>query len=271
MLGLAHTAYNYFKNYQKMAKYGFKRGSRRSRRNLLPANLQSRGKTSHRRKAVPKSLQVPRQSQGVRFWPRLSIAGPFPRSKSVKLVYTSEQISLSNSIGGVVGATRNFCLNGLFDPDLTGVGHQPMGFDQWAAFYNLYKVYKVDVKIRPLTIGNTASNSFLAAQVNASQDATPLAGATYGACCERRNCATRMLSGLMNDDVVYRSFWINEIEGHNIVDDNYGASTGGNPGNQTILKVGAGNVSATDTGDINVLVELVYHVVFYNPRTLQQS
>jgi len=28
----------------------------------------------------------------------------------------------------------------IFDPDQTGVGHQPMGHDQWAAFYRRYRV-----------------------------------------------------------------------------------------------------------------------------------
>lgn len=40
-------------------------------------------------------------------------------------------------------------INSLFDPDLTGTGHQPQGFDQWSAFYNTYQVYgaKVDLEI----------------------------------------------------------------------------------------------------------------------------
>jgi len=36
-----------------------------------------------------------------------------------------------------------FRLNGLFDPNYTGGGHQPKGFDQLAAFYQRYRVYNV--------------------------------------------------------------------------------------------------------------------------------
>lgn len=39
-----------------------------------------------------------------------------------------------------------FNLNSIYDPDRTGVGHQPLGFDQWAAFYNRYRVYGVKVR-----------------------------------------------------------------------------------------------------------------------------
>lgn len=33
-----------------------------------------------------------------------------------------------------------FSANGMFDPDITGVGGQPLGYDQWSAFYQRYRV-----------------------------------------------------------------------------------------------------------------------------------
>jgi hypothetical protein len=42
-----------------------------------------------------------------------------------------------------------FNLNSLFDPNLTGTGHQPLGRDQWSTFYSRYRVlrcqYQVDI------------------------------------------------------------------------------------------------------------------------------
>lgn len=37
----------------------------------------------------------------------------------------------------------NFLINSTFDPDSTGVGHQPLGRDQWAAIYGKYRVLHV--------------------------------------------------------------------------------------------------------------------------------
>lgn len=44
--------------------------------------------------------------------------------------------------------SRAFRLNSVYDPDLSGTGNQPVGFDQWAAFYNKYRVLSTDVEIR---------------------------------------------------------------------------------------------------------------------------
>lgn len=42
---------------------------------------------------------------------------------------------------------QRFALNDLWDPDVTGVGHQPYQRDNWAAMYNLYSVLETHVKL----------------------------------------------------------------------------------------------------------------------------
>lgn len=38
--------------------------------------------------------------------------------------------------------------NGMFDPDVTGTGHQPNGFDEWGAFYKVYRVFASKIQTR---------------------------------------------------------------------------------------------------------------------------
>lgn len=42
---------------------------------------------------------------------------------------------------------RYFRLNSIFDPDLTGTGHQPKGRDTWANVYQYYRVLSTEVTI----------------------------------------------------------------------------------------------------------------------------
>lgn len=62
----------------------------------------------------------------------------------------------------------NFNLNSLFDPDRTGTGHQPYGFDQLSALYNRYRVYGCSYVVNgyqannPIRIGAVPSNSVAA-------------------------------------------------------------------------------------------------------------
>ncbi len=41
-----------------------------------------------------------------------------------------------------------FRANSLYDPDFTGVGHQPLGFDQLAVLYNHYVVNSARIKVQ---------------------------------------------------------------------------------------------------------------------------
>lgn len=53
-----------------------------------------------------------------------------------------------------------FHANGLFDPDETGSGHQPMGFDQYMALYDHYKVLgsKITVTFAQAPADSLANN-----------------------------------------------------------------------------------------------------------------
>lgn len=49
--------------------------------------------------------------------------------------------------GAGTAATYVFSANGLYDPNITGVGHQPTAFDQFMAIYGIYTVTKATIKV----------------------------------------------------------------------------------------------------------------------------
>lgn len=61
-----------------------------------------------------------------------------------------------NSAAGVV-AWHSFRANSVYDPDSTGVGHQPSYYDQCAAIYNHYRVINSRAKASFVNNGATAT------------------------------------------------------------------------------------------------------------------
>lgn len=64
---------------------------------------------------------------------------PFRPQMQVKLHYTETFLMTTGTLG-IFGAQQTMLLNSCFDPNETGAGHQPYGFDQLALLYRRYKV-----------------------------------------------------------------------------------------------------------------------------------
>jgi len=73
-----------------------------------------------------------------------SYTADLPTKKYAKLKYC-----MVSSLGAAIAApgVHEFRANGMYDPDVTYVGHQPYGFDQLMAKYNHYVVLKSKIKI----------------------------------------------------------------------------------------------------------------------------
>lgn len=71
-----------------------------------------------------------------------------------KMLYSSDTAITLASAAANPGV-HVFSCNGLFDPDVTGTGHQPRGFDQLMLFYDHYVVQKARVSVRFFNNGTT--------------------------------------------------------------------------------------------------------------------
>jgi len=72
-----------------------------------------------------------------------TINGPLAMRQIVKLRY-AEDVNIS---AGIALGSYDFRANSIFDPNLTGIGHQPLGHDQWAVFYDHYVVLGARIKV----------------------------------------------------------------------------------------------------------------------------
>ena len=78
----------------------------------------------------------------------LAFKSPLPFRRRAKLTYhESSALSITTGSGPGVAGTYVFTANGLFDPNFTGAGHQPLGFDQWMVMYDHYTVHSCTISV----------------------------------------------------------------------------------------------------------------------------
>ena len=105
------------------------------KRSRSQANITvSAGPPSKRKRSTKKAARFPRNGVS--------------ETARAKLKYACE-VTLTTT--GISTVTRQqFAANGLYDTDITGIGVQPLGFDEWMTLYNLYTVVGGKVKATPV-------------------------------------------------------------------------------------------------------------------------
>lgn len=79
---------------------------------------------------------------------RPSVRRVFPTKKQhrTELRYFGNFININPGLGGIA-ASHVFSANGLYDPDISGTGHQPIGFDEMMALYDHYTVIGAKIRV----------------------------------------------------------------------------------------------------------------------------
>lgn len=71
---------------------------------------------------------------------------PVPQTKRCTLRYAEANVSLDPS--ATIPAEYFFRANDLYDPNYTGTGHQPLGFDQWMNLYGKFTVVNSKITVK---------------------------------------------------------------------------------------------------------------------------
>lgn len=87
----------------------------------------------------------------------------------IQLTYCDSRV-LTSSAGNSVSYV--YRLNSVFDPDYTGTGSQPLGFDNMALLYGRYRVDKAVVELKAVTGNATAGILSMAVRNDLTSDAT---------------------------------------------------------------------------------------------------
>lgn len=200
--------------------------------------------------------------------------GPaFSNSQIVKLKYV-ERISMNPAIG--VFSIYNFRANSLYDPNLSGTGHQPLGYDQWSAFYDHYNVIGAKIKCTFMSSGATAATDHALVGILLDDDVSSFSVST-SELMEQGKATTKFMSvsSAAGRAIVHKGFSAKRFFHLANVSDNVdriGSSVDGSPSEEAYFRlfVGPKNTSL-DVSNVDVLVEITYIAMFTEPKNLAQS
>lgn len=162
---------------------------------------------------------------------------------------------------------QQFRLNSLFDPDLTGAGHQPYLRDTMAALYNVYCVYGTRIEF-------TAASSDTACSVAVAMAPTPDSAAPGNISLMAERSGETWALTYDKPVKVKRWFDIGEILGQSkqtiMHDDVYSAPAASNPGQSAYLNLGFQNYNSTAVV-VNVTVLLTFYSKWWSRQPQGQS
>lgn len=181
---------------------------------------------------------------------------PFPPMQRAVLRYVED---ISFNAGQATVDHSLFRANSIFDPDASGIGHQPYGHDQYS---NIYNHYRVDKCIITAQSGSTGVGNIMGIAVQS--DATLVASST--AIREQKGTTFTTLSSYAQPAKV-TNHWSKKSTFPNDAD-GYTAQFGSNPSEEVFFDVFCTGNGLTDPGAIAVTVTLTYYVTMYEPRTL---
>lgn len=216
------------------------------------------------RRSYGKSKRRKRFSKKLKRYRHLK--SPLPTKLLVKLKYY-DFISI-NPGAGVFG-NYVFSANGMYDPNITGSGHQPRGFDQLMAMYDHYVVIKSAISVVTHQLSTTpgGSRTVLTLQDNAS-----LYGSDNDIMEWKNRKFVTMATG--SKPGVLRHKFNNKFLGRSkpLSDSQLKGSNAANPVEQAYYHVYWYNPKATvNPGDTNFSINISFTAVLIEPKQPAQS
>jgi len=177
--------------------------------------------------------------------------------------------------GGVAGAATvySFRLNSIYDPNFTGVGHQPSTHDQFNVLYESYCVTGCRYKISAINSSNT-DPAYIAIQCIDSANSNTV----FSSVVEQGGVEWKPLGGINGSPgaVTFEGYASNlKLVGKDY--DQYTGNSqyvtlfGANPGDVTYLNIYTTNAGTGDGPSIYLCVELIYDVLLQGSNVITAS
>lgn len=189
---------------------------------------------------------------------------PLYPSTVMKRLRYSTNCQLASTAGAVV--SQVYAVNGLYDPDITGTGHQPMGFDEMMIYFNHYVVVRCVATIIAKAVSSTKMT------VSLRQDASSTAITVIDRLVEIGGGVIEYLelgSQALATKRLHASFDIARMQGVSrqalTADSSLRGTSSANPSELSYAHLQVWD-AAGQTGTVNCDVILEFDAIFNEPR-----
>lgn len=233
------------------------------KRSATQMTTQSVGSSSGKRSRAPRPV---RQPSATKNYNMVRTGKGFP--KKIMMTHTYCDIINRNTGAAGVLSTYQFRANGMFDPDITGTGHQPYYFDQLAAVYNHYTVVGSRIKVR-LT-KNDGANSVLTCGIFINDDSTVTPGLT--GLLEHPSSVHTTL-GLSDQQTVLTKYWSAKktFGGSVLSNDDLQGTVATDPTEQIVFTIFLDSTASATQTSANLDVEIEYIAVWDELKDIASS
>lgn len=220
------------------------------------------------RKYVPRRKRVYRKRKTYSdtvLIPRAKVGG-FPKSifTTLKYVYNG---TLNPGVGGTCSVVV-FRANGPYDPDASGVGNQPRGFDEWHNVYHHHFVKRSYIKVQ-------FHNGDATYEQNVGVNLRPTVSTeTDPVNYQEADGAYRMLGRVgssHNDITLRRSFDTRRNLRLDYTNANNRGSSSAVPAEEMFFHVWSANKWGSDSSNAYIEVTIYYQVLFSELKAITQS
>lgn len=197
---------------------------------------------------------------------------PLMRSPVAKKMITKLRYNDGFSVDPPSGGISRFVLscNGLYDPDVSGTGHQPRGFDQIMPLYDHYVVVGAEIRCMFVNASSAINDQNI---VGIALKDTPTQSVLLNDYLETGYVRSKMCSSQDTPVTITYKCNPNKFLGRSkpLSDPDLKGSALANPVEQAYFHGFAGSAIAGDGGLVQVNFTVDYIVVFIEPKNPAQS
>lgn len=183
-------------------------------------------------------------------------------------------LRISNHTSNVIDAGLNsawyFRVNGLYDPDQTGLGGQPSCFDQHMLFYQHYWCPKAVIRVRACNLDAAEGKVITLRIVRATGETTTF-------CDEKERGAYSINlgpfgAGNANKNMVM-TYSQGKFFGKRMQDEIFRGDDTSNPAEQAFFLIGVANTNlgSVAVGEVQFQVTIDYYAKFFEPKSVIPS